>query len=151
MAYNCTNPCGIRRRTVLLGWQSLFTKVFTSPRLKFTQRNISTFLVLFSVYLFGGLECVGHSTPYVAHFVFLRDLHSNPDTCSGSQAVTSDQSPALSLWYTDWEKDEKFSQTLTLIHLILYCSSAVYPILKGTVSRDFRLLLFFMNQFPPSP
>jgi hypothetical protein len=23
--------------------------------------------------------------------------------------------------------------------------------LKGTVSRDFRLLVFFMNQFPPSP
>jgi hypothetical protein len=22
---------------------------------------------------------------------------------------------------------------------------------KGTVSRDFRLLVFFMNQFPPSP
>jgi len=76
MAYNCTNTnlCGIRRRTVLLGWQSLFTKVFTSPRPKCTQRNISTFLVLFSVYLFGGLECFGHSTPYVAHFVFLRDV-----------------------------------------------------------------------------
>ncbi len=24
-------------------------------------------------------------------------------------------------------------------------------VLKGTVSRDFRLLFFFMNQFPPSP
>jgi hypothetical protein len=23
--------------------------------------------------------------------------------------------------------------------------------LKGTVPRDFRLLVFFMNQFPPSP
>jgi len=23
--------------------------------------------------------------------------------------------------------------------------------LKGTVSRDFLLLVFFMNQFPPSP
>jgi hypothetical protein len=23
--------------------------------------------------------------------------------------------------------------------------------IKGTVSRDFRLLVFFMNQFPPSP
>jgi hypothetical protein len=22
---------------------------------------------------------------------------------------------------------------------------------KGTISRDFRLLIFFMNQFPPSP
>jgi hypothetical protein len=24
-------------------------------------------------------------------------------------------------------------------------------VLKGTVSRDFLLLIFFMNQFPPSP
>ncbi len=24
-------------------------------------------------------------------------------------------------------------------------------LLKGTVSRDFLLLVFFMNQFPPSP
>jgi hypothetical protein len=32
--------------------------------------------------------------------IFERCLHSNPDTCSVSKAVTSDQSPALSLWYT---------------------------------------------------
>jgi hypothetical protein len=25
-------------------------------------------------YIFGGLECVGHSFAYVAHFVFLRDV-----------------------------------------------------------------------------
>ncbi len=25
------------------------------------------------------------------------------------------------------------------------------PLVKGTVSRDFLLLVFFMNQFPPSP
>ncbi len=24
-------------------------------------------------------------------------------------------------------------------------------VIKGTVPRDFRLLVFFMNQFPPSP
>jgi hypothetical protein len=28
----------------------------------------------FFVYFFGGLECVGHSFTYVAHFVFLRDV-----------------------------------------------------------------------------
>jgi hypothetical protein len=26
------------------------------------------------VYVFGGLECVGHSFAYVAHFVSLRDV-----------------------------------------------------------------------------
>ncbi len=26
-----------------------------------------------------------------------------------------------------------------------------YPVFKGTVSRDFQLRVFFMNQFPPSP
>jgi hypothetical protein len=26
------------------------------------------------LYLFGGLECVGHSFAYVGHFVFLRDV-----------------------------------------------------------------------------
>jgi hypothetical protein len=29
---------------------------------------------LFFVYFFGGLECVGHSFAYVAHFWFLRDV-----------------------------------------------------------------------------
>ena len=28
---------------------------------------------------------------------------------------------------------------------------ATQMVLKGTVSRDFLLLVFFMNQFPPSP
>jgi hypothetical protein len=28
----------------------------------------------FFVFFFGGLECVGHSFTYVAHFVFLRDV-----------------------------------------------------------------------------
>ncbi len=27
----------------------------------------------------------------------------------------------------------------------------IHMLLKGTVSRDFRLLVFFMNQFPPNP
>jgi hypothetical protein len=30
--------------------------------------------LIFFVYFFGGLECVGHSFAYVAHFVFLRDV-----------------------------------------------------------------------------
>jgi hypothetical protein len=30
--------------------------------------------ILFFVYFFGGLQCVGHSFAYVAHFVLLRDV-----------------------------------------------------------------------------
>ncbi len=36
-------------------------------------------ITLFCVYLFGGLECVGHSFAYVANFVFfLRDVWIRP-------------------------------------------------------------------------
>jgi hypothetical protein len=28
----------------------------------------------FWIYFWGGVECVGHSLPYVAHLVFLRDV-----------------------------------------------------------------------------
>ncbi len=37
-----------------------------------------------------------------------------------------------------------------LCHLSLFFSH-FHPFFKGTVSRDFLLLVFFMNQFPPSP
>jgi hypothetical protein len=33
----------------------------------------------------------------------------------------------------------------------IFNSLLVLKVLKGTVSRDFLLLVFFMNQFPPSP
>ncbi len=35
--------------------------------------------------------------------------------------------------------------------LILYFHRLLFRQFKGTVSRDFLLLVFFMNQFPPSP
>ncbi len=42
-----------------------------------------------------------------------------------------------------------------VVHLELRISLRIFEKirngLKGTVSRDFRLLVFFMNQFPPSP
>jgi hypothetical protein len=31
-----------------------------------------------------------------------------------------------------------------------YCEVKLQAHIKGTLSRDFRLLFFFMNQFPPS-
>jgi hypothetical protein len=43
----------------------------------------------------------------------------------------------------DMSKSSRLCSALDLIK--------VYMELKWTVSRDFRLLFFFMNQFPPSP
>jgi hypothetical protein len=31
-------------------------------------------IIIFFVYFFGGLECVGHSFAYIAHLRFLRDV-----------------------------------------------------------------------------
>ncbi len=50
----------------------------------------------------------------------------------------------------------KFFYTVTKISSlrkksIAYIQDEVFSGYKGTVSRDFLLLVFFMNQFPPSP
>ncbi len=43
-------------------------------------------ITLYCVYFFGGLECVGHSFAYVAHFVFFEIcLDSNPESCYRSK------------------------------------------------------------------
>jgi hypothetical protein len=34
---------------------------------------------------------------------------------------------------------------------LAYVNTKRKSLLKGTVPRDFQLLFFFMNQFPPSP
>ncbi len=62
---------------------------------------------------------------------------------------------------TDWgnflDIDLIESGSETLVNMPLkVLSSEMNPaeirlIIKGTVSRDFLLLVFFMNQFPPSP
>jgi len=36
-------------------------------------------------------------------------------------------------------------------HIIIMLHNIIFMLLKGTVSQDFWLLVFFMNQFPPSP
>jgi hypothetical protein len=41
---------------------------------------------------------------------------------------------------------KKISTRCKLVYIRLYIRD-----IKGTVSRDFLLLVFFMNQFPPSP
>jgi 23S rRNA G2445 N2-methylase RlmL len=40
---------------------------------------------------------------------------------------------------------------LAMARLVRPTTGIVLGYLKGTVSRDFRLLVFFMIQFPPSP
>ena len=47
-----------------------------------------------------------------------------------------------------------FYRRLKLVSLItggFFTPASIKGSFKGTVSRDFRLLFFFMNQFPPSP
>jgi hypothetical protein len=47
-----------------------YFKFFTS--LTSSRQDLDMSLILFYMYIFlGGLECVGHSFAYVAHFVFL--------------------------------------------------------------------------------
>jgi hypothetical protein len=41
--------------------------------------------------------------------------------------------------------------TLTQILPVAETGGWMQPALKGTVSRDFLLLVLFMNQFPPNP
>ncbi len=60
-----------RKKTVPL-FSKLFKIKFPSYEGTYFSGNI--LLNTFFVYFFGGLECVGHSFAYVAHFVFLRDV-----------------------------------------------------------------------------
>jgi hypothetical protein len=59
----------------------LFRKASPRPR---APLKPMTFFVNF----FGGLECVGHSFAYVAHYVFLRDvwIRTYVESCCGKQA-----------------------------------------------------------------
>jgi hypothetical protein len=47
-------------------------------------------------------------------------------------------------------KIQKFDGRLENYHFVLKRNSLVKNV-KGIVSRDFLLLVFLMNQFPPSP
>ncbi len=51
---------------------------------------------------FGGLECVGHSFAYVAHYcIFERCLNSNPECCRSKQAryLLSQASPYKCIFF----------------------------------------------------
>ncbi len=48
--------------------------------------------------------------------------------------------------------DQNSQDTATDVHVLFMSVIALLFIsLEGTVSRDFLLLVFFMNKFPPSP
>ncbi len=52
-----------------------------------------------NLYFFGGLECVGLSFAYVAHFcIFERCLDSNPESCRSKQARYQLSHPSLHIF-----------------------------------------------------
>jgi hypothetical protein len=51
-------------------WRILFFLPRSAALLRMLRRLSESFYIFF----FGGLECVGHSYAYVAHFLFLRDV-----------------------------------------------------------------------------
>ncbi len=76
----------------------------------------------------------------------------------------------VSLWPPDWEwcclqglnwagcvmivllsQQRRFECLDFCYHIFRYLPECGHLFFKGTVSRDFLLLVFFMNQFPPSP
>ncbi len=67
---------------------SIFRWEFLTKFLNFVTiiSGLQVRITLFCVYFFGGLECVGHSFAYVAHFVFfVRWLDSNSERCYRSK------------------------------------------------------------------
>jgi hypothetical protein len=52
-----------------------------------------------------------------------------------------------------WQKNNflLFSKCLKMYSFFAFAFKVCKKCFKGTVPRDFRLLVFFMNPFPPSP
>ncbi len=51
---------------------------------------VELFFCYNSLYVFGGLECVGHSFDYVAHFIFLKDIWIRTQrSATGSRRATN--------------------------------------------------------------
>jgi hypothetical protein len=57
---------------------------------------------VFFVYLFGWLECVGHSFAYVAHFVFLRDVRIRTQIAAEFFVVFN--IAVFTSWAMDWDR-----------------------------------------------
>jgi hypothetical protein len=67
-------------------------------------KAVNFFCIFFS--FFGGLECVGHSFAYVAHFVFFEIcLDSNPESCHSKQARYQLSHPSPSVNFATWLYD----------------------------------------------
>ncbi len=84
-----SNPVWYKAENCIARLTEFIPKGIHFPKTEmYSEKYFHFFSIVFSIFF------------YVAHFVFLRDLHSNSNTCSGLKAVTTDQSPAHSLWYT---------------------------------------------------
>jgi hypothetical protein len=57
----------------------------SADRIPNTEASIAIF-----IYFFGGLQCVGHSFAYVAHFVFLRDVWIQSQRAASRRATNLD-------------------------------------------------------------
>ncbi len=63
--------------TKIMSWSLISTVQFSCFFVRYRYLILyykMVFVITFFVYFFGGLECVGHSFPYVAHLWFLRDV-----------------------------------------------------------------------------
>ncbi len=76
------------------------------------------------------------------------NVHNLASTSVPITLMTAVQVPNLALTHKKWITvlTTEFCRISILIPFCKACSA-----LKGTVSRDFLLPVFFMNQFPPSP
>ncbi len=75
-----------------------------------------------------------------------KDFNTEPKIKNVARTVRWDLAPILKDFCFGKEK-EKVAQ---IINVDICLPFYLFFYLKGTVSRDFLLLVFFMNQFPPS-
>jgi hypothetical protein len=83
-------------------------------------------IIIFFIIFFGGLECVGHSFAYVAHFVFLRDVWIR--TLIANLAA---HLPNLATHFPDWILDpawEKFKSEIRDKHCEHHISESLETI-----------------------
>jgi hypothetical protein len=78
-------------------------------------------------------------TPPASPWMFYNGIRHGSDCCQSQRSACQVCVPTLVLV----ARVKFFAIPNRIVRFLLYN--------KGTVSRDFMLLVFFMNQFPPSP
>ncbi len=86
------------------------------------------------------LVCINKIVRYFLFFLFVRPLF-----WVNAYGAHGNFFPSLALFISREEKGQFVTESSICAILIIGI------VLKGTVSRNFLLLVFFMNQFPPSP